>query len=252
MIWKSCDGTQFIQPLSGELFRLIESQEQIATLGYVDTLEEQEVLEQLLDQTKPNIPQLGKKPASLYHYLLTTPFRYPPLQWGSRFGRKHETSIFYGGCSIAATLAESAYYRFVFWWSMDAEAVKAKINSEHTLFAVDYDAEKGVKLHQAPFNEYSEQLCHPSDYKSSQQLGSDMRESDVEVFEYASARERNNAACVGLFVMDPFVQLEPKYQEPWLCELTENTVAYRKKQGGEIHRFDAEQFLINGQLPSPA
>jgi hypothetical protein len=53
---------------------MVESQEQIATRGYVDTLAEQSVLEELLEESKPAYPD---KTTDL-HYLLKTPFRYPP------------------------------------------------------------------------------------------------------------------------------------------------------------------------------
>jgi len=105
MIWQACRGPRHIGPVGGTLYRLVESQEQIATLSYVDTLEEQAVLESLIDTIKPPYPEGDAG----YHYLLKTPFRYPPLPWGSRFGRTHEPDIFYGGCSIGPTLAESAY-----------------------------------------------------------------------------------------------------------------------------------------------
>ena len=120
MLWESCHGTEQLTNVKGTLYRLVESQEQIATLGYVDTLDEQALLEEMLESTKPNY----KEDLSAYHYLLSTPFRYPPLQWGSRFGGIHEPSLFYGGVSIAVTLAESAYYRFIFWKSMAGKPIR--------------------------------------------------------------------------------------------------------------------------------
>ena len=83
MIWESCKGAQQIRHVVGTVYRLVESQEQIATLGYVDTLEEQTLLEEMLETTKPPYPFTTED----FHYLLKTPFRYPPLKWGSRFGR---------------------------------------------------------------------------------------------------------------------------------------------------------------------
>ena len=109
-------------------------------LSYVDTLEEQALLEELLDQAKPPYPEGCDR----LHYLLKTPFRYPPLLWGSRFGRRHEPSIFYGGSSLDTTLAESAYYRYVFWFSMDGPPPKNTMVSQHTMFSVDYQTEQGV------------------------------------------------------------------------------------------------------------
>lgn len=42
-----CDGNHHIKRLTGTLYRLVECQEQVATLGYVDTLEEQAMLEEV-------------------------------------------------------------------------------------------------------------------------------------------------------------------------------------------------------------
>lgn len=77
-IWRQCKGERHIRPLQGRLVRLVESQEQVATLQLVDTLEEQALLEELLESGKPPVPA----DAEPLHYLLKTPFRYPPLRWG--------------------------------------------------------------------------------------------------------------------------------------------------------------------------
>ncbi|WP_228704723.1 hypothetical protein [Acinetobacter haemolyticus] len=37
-LWQSCEGNKQVSPLSGTLYRLVESQEQIATRQLVDTL----------------------------------------------------------------------------------------------------------------------------------------------------------------------------------------------------------------------
>ena len=61
-------------------WRGVETQYIAASMKLVDTLEEQDVLEQLLENSKPPIPptQVSK------HYLLLSPFRYFP-QHSSRF-----------------------------------------------------------------------------------------------------------------------------------------------------------------------
>ncbi len=52
-IWTDCEGSAQIRPIQGELYRVVESQEQVATLQYVDSLEEQATLEELLENIKP-------------------------------------------------------------------------------------------------------------------------------------------------------------------------------------------------------
>ena len=248
MIWEACEGASHLKQISGTAWRLVESQEQIATLGYVDTLEEQALLEELLDSVKPPYPANSDS----YHYLLKTPFRYPPLRWGSRFGRIHEPGIFYAGCNAKTTLAESAFYRFVFWYSIGANPIKNTITSAHTLFCVNYASKSGVRLHSAPFDQFRYQLTHPQDYSATQQLGSEMRAAKVEAFEYQSARDPEQNHCVGLFVPAALAQKKPAEMTQWLCELSATEVAFKQVGQKDIIRFGLDRFLVNGRLPMPA
>ena len=247
-IWASCKGEQHVQALSGTLYRLVESQEQVATLHYVDTLEEQALLEDLLEQVKPAHPT----PVDGLHYLLKTPFRYPPLAWGSRFGRTHEPSIFYAGSTIAVTLAESAYYRFVFWYSMQGEPVKPHLRSEHTLFSAGYRCARGVRLQETPFKSAQTLLRHPQSYHATQLLGSAMRTAEVEAFEYASARDPDAGICIGLFTPRALRSKKPMAMHQWLCEITADMVQFRRFGDKDTHAFPLSMFLVDGKLPLPA
>lgn len=247
-VWETCSGGRYIEPISGTLYRLVESQEQVATLSYVDTLDEQEILESLLEDAKPPYPAQEQD----LHYLLKTPFRYPPLKWGSRFGRVFEPSIFYGGKGIATTLAESAYYRLVFWYSMEGKPVATSLRSEHTLFAVGYASQQGVRLHAGPFVEHLSELKHPVDYGPCQQLGSEMRRAGVEAFEYASARDAQDGLCVGLFTPDALAQHEPTDMRPWLCVTSADQVSFKRKDAPGVYTYYLDDFLYHGELPFPA
>jgi hypothetical protein len=248
MVWDACKGTQQIGRLTGTLYRLVESQEQVATLGYVDTLDEQALLEQMLENTKP----VYKEDLTAYHYLLSTPFRYPPLKWGSRFGGVHEPSLFYGGSSVEVTLAESAYYRFVFWNSMAGTPIKNQIRSEHSLFSVGYQSQHGVSLQQVPFDNYEHKISSPTQYTKSQQLGSAMRASGVEAFEYTSARDPQKGICVALFTAHALSHKKPKSMAQWLCETTANEVLFKQLASNSIKSFKLQAFLIDARLPMPA
>lgn len=259
--WKSIDWEKVIRPIHGTLYRLVESQEQIATRQLLDTLEEQALLEEMLDAVKPRYPE---NMAHL-HYLLKSPFRYPPLKWGSRFGRTFEPSIFYGGCSVDVTLAESAYYRFIFWHSMQAPPPKPIMRSVHTLFSVDYKTQKGVQLQSAPFDQYHDVLRHPSNYSFAQSLGTVIRSQQVEVFEYCSARTTQNqdksqdkklnireGICVGLFTADSFCTNQPKERQQWFCDMSADGIIFKAVESSELIRLPLAQFLLDGVLPMPA
>ena len=248
MLWESCKGRQQMKFLTGTLHRLVESQEQIATLGYVDTLDEQVLLEAMLEQTKPTY----KEDLSAYHYLLSTPFRYPPLKWGSRFGAVHEPSLFYGEASVDVTLAESAYYRLVFWNSMTAAPIKQQIRSEHSMFSVDYQSQYSISLQQPPFAYIQHALFHPSQYKQSQQLGAVMRASGVEAFSYTSARDPQKGLCIGLFTAQAFKHKQPQNMCQWLCETTADEVLFKQLGSYTVSSFKLETFLIDAKLPMPA
>ena len=83
-----------------QLWRAVEAQHVVSTRVLVDTLDEQAELERLLDAAKPAI----EHPPAL-HWLLYTPFRYPPLPSGSRFRGPAEP-----GAETAATAVQVPVY----------------------------------------------------------------------------------------------------------------------------------------------
>ncbi len=153
-VWAACSERVTPVTLRGTVLRLVESQEQVATHSLVRTLAEQALLEDLIEASKPQRPG----PAIRLHYLLATPFRYPPLPWGSRFGRCFEPSLFYAARTADTVLAESAYYRFVFWSGM-AVPPSAPLDTRHTLFSVAVGTRRGLQLQQAPFEAHSATDC---------------------------------------------------------------------------------------------
>lgn len=247
-LWQQCQGAQHIKPIAGSMLRLVESQEQIATLGYVDTLEEQALLEIMLDNTKPQYPEHCQS----LHYLLKTPFRYPPLKWGSRFGQVHEAGILYGGSSLDVTLAEAAYYRLIFWDSMSGSRPKAQIQTAHTLFSVPYRTQYGVQLQQAPFDSVATILRDRCHYQPTQQLGKAMRGHGVEAFEYPSARDPAAGICIGLFSGKALASNQPADLSAWWCEVSQHGVSFKAANQSQIYHFSRSLFTDQDQLPLPA
>jgi hypothetical protein len=233
--------------LRGRVWRLVESQEQVATNELVDSLEEQALLEELLETTKPRRAPGTEK----LHYLLATPFRYPPLRWGSRFGRAWEPALFYASNESDTALTEAAYYRLLFWSGMARAPRSGRFTSQHTLFAVPIDTRSGLRLQAPPFDAIDDELRHPSRYDTTQALGTQMREAGIEAFEYRSARRRDDEALnTALFVPGALSARTPDAQQPWLCETRMASVVFAGE--GRTLRFELERFLIDGQLPQPA
>jgi hypothetical protein len=246
-IWAACSGRAVPVVLQGDIFRLVESQEQVATNALVRTLAEQALLEDLLESSKPKPPQ----PAIGLHYLLTTPFRYPPLPWGSRFGRCFESSLFYAARDRDTVLAEGAYYRFVFWSGM-ATPPPAPLDTRHTLFSVAVGTSRGLQLQHAPFEAYAAALLDRRYYGATQALGSAMRDAGFEAFEYRSARDPRQGLNVALFTPDALAAAKPDILDEWLCQTTAERVSYYSRTGGGMREFPLGTFLVAGELPLPA
>lgn len=246
-LWQSCLAAAPPQPLSGTLLRLVESQEQVATNTLVSSLQHQALLEEMLEATKP--PR--RKGTEHLHYLLATPFRYPPLRHGSRFGTRHEPSLFYGSRETRTVLAEAAYYRFVFWHGM-ATPPHNKLDTQHTLFEARYQSARGLRLQEAPFSAHVDHLTHPSDYRAAQALGTLMRGAGVEAFEFVSARDPELGLNVALFTPRALASQAPLSQEPWLCEVTADHVRFFARHTQRFFDFALAMFQVDGRLPQPA
>ncbi len=232
--------------VTGALWRIVESQSQVATLALVDSLAEQAVLEELIEASKPSRPPGTER----LHYLLATPFRYPPLHWGSRFGGRHEPSIFYGSRSISTALAEAAYYRFLFWQGMEAPPPGGVLRTRHDVFSARYRADPGLALHRAPFAAYQHRLTSRRRYTDTQDLGAAMRERGVRGFEFTSARYPEHGINVGLFDPAALVSVRPLEVRRWICETRADAVLFRET--GKPLYFPLALFEVDGKLPAPA
>ncbi|WP_299593154.1 RES family NAD+ phosphorylase [uncultured Microbulbifer sp.] len=246
--------------LIGRLYRIIESQEEVATRSLVDSLQKQEVLENLLEQSKP-----ARLPGSEdLHYLLATPFRYPPLPWGSRFGGTAESGIFYGSKTIPTVLSEAAYYRLLFLNDMEVPPANP-ITSYHQVFSAKYCANPGVRLQSEQWQEYWLQLTHPSEYAFCQQLGAQLRECEIHGLESPSARALsagiaqlpvNGGEGTNVALFDPRALLRrpPTIEAEVTAESTKEGITFLVKSGNGVDTvsFSRDAFLTSGELPQPA
>lgn len=230
--------------LKGQLFRVVESQEQIATSQLVDDFDEQAILENLLEQTKP----LAPKAAAKLSYLLYTPFRYPPLKYGSRFGQRYQPSLFYGSRSLPTALAETAYYRLYFWFGMEIPPKSGHLTTQHTAFSADIFTSKGLHLHQSPFVQHRQQLTDKSSYRHTQPLGTAMREQGIKAFEFISARDDEGGINIALFYPQVLKSQKPTSMNAVLCATSEAGVEFMD-ENKQVHQFATEYFEEDGRFP---
>ena len=247
-IWAAVQDKITPGHLDNHLLRIVESQEQIATNSLVDNLEKQAALEEMLDSSKPPAPSVN----GALHYLLATPFRYPPLPYGSRFGAKYEPSMLYGSLTEETAFAETGYYRVLFWLGMSTPPPSNKLITQHTIFSVRYTTSWGLKLQSFPFSDYRDQLVDPTSYKITQSLGRAMREHGINAFEYLSARDCNYGVNAALFSPSALATTTPKNQRQWICETTHDTVRFYSMADKTGYRYPLDTYLVEGVFPDPA
>ena len=246
-IWTRCAGDSELRELRLSPWRVVESQHQVSTRKLVDSADEQALLEQLIDGAKP--PDLT---GGRLHYLLFTPFRYPPLPHGSRFGRRHRRGIWYGSLERRTAFAEVAYYRLLFLEGTQASL--GTITTPLTAFRARLHTTHGVALDAPPFDSFRATIASPVSYAESQALGDAMRDAGVEAFTYPSARDAGGGANVGAFAPSVFGRAKPTSLESWHCAASRDRVDVTRGDyfQRETFEFPREEFLVDGTLPSPA
>ena len=245
--WQSIIGRRRQRQLMGTLERLVENQEQKVTLALTDNLAEHDVLEALLEDSKPQ-SDMPPRIARL-DYLLRAPWRYPPLPWGSRFGRRFEPGLFYGALNKTSLFAEAAYYRFVFLSGMK-NPFKDRVISQFTVYKASYQTARGFDLSCAPFADYETVLRHPSHYRPCQELGTTLRERGTQAIVYLSARTPERAFNVALFSPDALRSRKHRDPRQGICEVNRDSASFRL--GDELRKYPRNDFTVKGKLPLPA
>jgi len=246
-IWTRCGGRSNLRRLSGRAWRVVESQHLFATRKLVSSDEEQALLEELIEDVKPP----ADAPAGL-HYLLFTPFRYPPLRHGSRFGTRAERGIWYGSRTRATALAEKAYYLLLFLEGTEAELAPLEVGV--SLFQAGYETARGVDLTREPFVAYQDILSSPVSYGDAQALGAHARSEGAEAIAYFSARDPAGGGNLALLVPAALASRRPTVPETWRCVVTHEGVEATKQDvfRSSSFPFARSVFEVDGRLPAPA
>lgn len=224
---------------------MVEGQHFIATRKLVDSDEEHALLEEEIERSKPSVSLRNSR--GKLHYLLFTPFCYPPLLSGGRFHTFTEQSIFYGSEKMETALREVAYSRFVFLHHSAAKLQPMQVDYTH--FVAKVRSSKAILLIEAPYKSKRKEISNPHSYRYSQPLGKKMREGGAELFTYFSARAAD-AVNVGLFTTEAFAQNTPvKNKEGhWSVYIAEKSVEFQRrhiiKNKGDSYIFKPKDFLL--------
>lgn len=211
--WRGGGG---VRRRSAALWRGVEAQHVVATMKLVDSVDEQQLLEELLETSKPDLPAKARGA----HYLIATPFRYRPSH-ASRFRPAGTPGLWYGAEELETACAEVAYWRWRFLTDSAGLADQA-LHTQHTFFRAEV-AGRCVNLLAPPWIENAEAWQQPRDYRACHALAAAAREHGVEWIRYASVR-RPGGTC-GAVLVPTALQLAPGFaQQLWACKATRTHV----------------------------
>ncbi|KAB0267853.1 RES family NAD+ phosphorylase [Microvirga brassicacearum] len=218
---------------------MVESQYVISTIPLVDGLEEQARLEQLIDGTKPPIPEECRHLSPL----LYTPFRYVPTQ-GSRFRRAGQREgAYYTAATVATAVAEMAFYRMLFF----AESPETPLPdgfAEYTAFAVDVRTDRLVDIAQSNRHE----LFHKADYSTTQDFADSARAVGADGIRSKSVRCPSGGATYTWLTCRVFASPAPLHQQSWHMRLLRHGVQAVCENPRSGIEFTAAEFSSDPRL----
>ena len=220
-------------PVSLKLWRAVEAQHVAATLRLVDTLEEQRVLEEILEASKPAVPSSAGK----LHYLLFTPFRYPP-QHGSRFRALDDPGVFYGAEAIRTACAELGYWRWRFL--RESAGITVLGPAQQTLFQAGVKT-AAVDLERPPFNRDAKWWLDPLDYRSTQAFAKVAREAGIGLIRYRSVRDPEGGRCAAVLRANAFSPPRPTAPtQTWILTVTARSAVWQRDR--DAFEFDMRRW----------
>jgi hypothetical protein len=222
--------------LIGICWRVVEGQHLISTLKLVATVDEQEVLENEIERTKPQVPPECRH----LHYLLYTPFRYGGFYPGSRFRRAGmNEGVFYGAERPETAIAEMAFHRLLFY--MESPDTPWPSNAtEYTAFSVEYATEKAIDLTAGKYRADEAKWTHLTDYSHCQAFADRARAAHIEIICSRSVRDPRKGKNLALLTCRSFAKPNPITRQTWrvllsdagalaICELPRSRITFDRQ-----------------------
>jgi RES domain len=211
------------------LWRAVEAQHVASTLRLVASIEEHDVLEALLEKSKPEIPG----DAADLHYLLATPFRYSsPI--GSRFRAAVDSGVWYGAEHERTACAELGFWRWRFL--RESAALESLGPAPQTVFRAGING-RTIDLTAMPFRRSRADWTDPNNYAPTQNLARTARAAKIDAIRYTSVRDPQQGAAVAVLAPACFHPRKPLEQQTWFLTVRRESVIWQRE--GEHFEFDA-------------
>ena len=220
-IWTQAEVTSNSEPLDGTFYRFIAKEASNSTAKVTDTIEEIELLETLVRESRTDMP-IGEY--ANYHPLLIRPFFTPPFPGGSRFGSETDFGVFYCAETIETAAAERGYY--VQKFRNDADALTLMQGAPHSLITVQVETQI-VDVRIPPFKKRQDIFLENIDYSGTQKFAGVVRLTQVSGIIYTSVRNPIKSSCLAVLTPRAFKKKAPiSLNESWIAIATENRVRW--------------------------
>lgn len=202
----------------------------------VDGAEEQRILEELLDETKPPVPAACQH----LHYLFFTPFRYSARQPTRYRPKGEQRGVYYAAETIETAAAELAFYRALFFLE-SPETEPPRKPFELTAFTGLVSSERCLDIHRQFSQDELASLSDPIEYGPCHRLAENVRDRSGEIIRFPSVRAQGgtNLAVFGCSV---FREARPRHQEGWWFTIREDRIFAAKRFGAGQLDFPYEMF----------
>ncbi len=226
-------------------WRLVEAQHHISTMKLVDTIAEQDLLEILVEDTKPAIPDECRH----LDFLLATPFRYDGLYpKGSRFRRAGRTpGVFYAAETHTTALAEMAFYRLLFFAESPGTPWPSGA-AEYTAFSVETATARLLDLTAEPLSADNGLWTDLVDYTHCQGFADAARMAGADAIRYQSVRDPGKGANLAILMCRAFSKPAPGERQTWHIRLGQSGVQARCEFPRQALEFPRGAFAADPRI----
>lgn len=225
-----------------ECWRFVEDQNTSSTMKLVDSAEEQRILEELLDMSKPPVPA----PCRHLHYLYFTPFRYPARE-ATRFRRRGEPrGVYYAAETLETAAAEVAFYRVLFFLE-SPDTAPPKSPFELTAFSAVVSSAACLDVTQQFDAPTRAALSDPVAYAPCHRLVDELRDAGGQIIRFPSVRH-HGGTNLAVLSCAAFREPAPRTREGWWFSIRPDRIFASKRFGGGSFDFPFEGFANDPRI----
>lgn len=202
----------------------------------VDTAAEQEVLERMIEGSKPPVPEEAQR----LDYLLNTPFRYVSPH-ASRFRPAGQPGVWYGAERIETACAEVGYWRWRFLMESDGLRDR-RVVVEFTLFEARVEG-RALDLTIEPWTSTAALWADPRDCSACHELAQAARDCGIRWVRYLSVRDPAHAPCGAVFDARALSLPRPTSRQTWAARVQHDRVVF--SHDGAALEFTPTRWMLS-------